>query len=53
MTGFGLRLVFPSESESYFSKFDVLDLCPTEGPLKSLSSVFLSVSSAFFSGMGC
>ena len=53
MKGFGLKLFFPTQRESHFSKFDFFDPCPMEGTLKSLLSVCMSINLAFLSEMGC
>ena len=55
MKAFSLQLFFPSQRVAFFcSKNDFLDPCPAEGPIQSLSSVCLSISSSeFLSGMGC
>ena len=37
------RLFFSSQIELRFSKFDFLEPCPTEGPVKSLLSACLPV----------
>ena len=46
-------IIFFFSKRVAFFQFGFLDSCSTEGPTKSLLSVCLSVSSAFFSGMGC
>ena len=41
-----------SKRAALYSKFNFVNPCLTEGPIKSLLSVYLSATSTFFSEMG-